>query len=812
MNELEKTEDQRIFDQWPAYLASKYEERYDELHHSCYSPKLTLIGRYEKKLSYYVETKFIAGESTRVLKPIGMLVKELSFTGIRKRAELPIAFELKEAEKKKKQIAEALVFGMYLETVRETHGMYRTGVLLHNYFLEGQKNPYIALWARIELLPLDIWRRLLWRENIDFLSFESFFRRLTFAQGKAIEENFEACERGEIPPVLKVRLIDRAKLFLGGKTKLYHLDGVDMTHAESYNNEEDLRYRAKGAWVEPFLHIDFGFSLYPKGIHSDERADEGRFSKFLAKKEHENDFVMNKEDGIYYWLYRKARSNFAMPFGKIEVKKAVCPGFWFTLIAHTIFWILSPIFFSIFFPQWLLSSKKFMDYLPMVLSSVTPLWLMVAFLRLIIMNLGKLFRIRDGIIAKFFKRLLIAIAISVASIAVYYSLVYGVFYLSYALNPMLSFFIIVTIYFYVVAIFLKNYDNSGCSDYYDDIPESLWAAAWMIDGLAGAILLYKYVLPYILKFLVYMAGGIWEMFLSAPLLVLWYLISGTFAVFAIIKTSKIDDVRSEQKFASQDRFLRKIMLLYTAITIAIIGIGGVVNWDVIKGSIIPVVSFCIVGLVGWLVLNYFTSRINTKTIDVRLNATHWTEILRKITGDHYGIKTEYSIRNTFMYNQFFAGLSQEEGDRIINLVFLSVKQFFHYNSDATKAMKELIWFLDKDLVKVLSGLKREDNMSDNIKWDIFRLLLEGKAKNVKDAEKLRMEEIARRRLLEKKNDEIKYEKEKRSEERWERIARFFRPIGRPFRAIGKFFSQIGELWEMFNERCPIIKEQEPLNF
>lgn len=273
-------------------------------------------------------------------------------------------------QQKKRQISEALAFWR-LVTNSDLVGREKTWL---EAFLQHE-NKLIGLVAIIELMPLVLWRRILWRYNIDFQSRESFLRRLKPEQLKAIEANHTDLAAGRVP-----RAFSRWEVFTRG---------ITVEKLKNYQIEHQVnRFQSKSAWSFNLKPFDFGFNAYPNG----ERDDKAEFfvstKKFLSAKKHENDFVVDKEFGGYWWLYRKARSNFAYrPYRKVELKPQVCPGFWWTIIIHLWFWIVSPallVSHLLFAPAvkhvwnlpwlWLVA-------LPFAL--LTPLWLLSASIRLL---------------------------------------------------------------------------------------------------------------------------------------------------------------------------------------------------------------------------------------------------------------------------------------------------------------------------------------------------------------------------------------------------------------------------------------------
>jgi hypothetical protein len=214
----------------------------------------------------------------------------------------------------------------------------RRQVLVH--FMDHE-NLLVQLIARFESLPDETWRKLLWYENIDFLSMESCLRRVTIEQQEAIYEAYDALNNAEgarIPKVYYASFTDRLKIRLQMITP-------ETIKSGAYGMSE--RYNTKPAWIEEFLGVDFGFSLYSKGVNDDTPKEDAGFMKFLSLKNHVNDFSVNQEFGKYWFMYRTARSNWAWRWNKtVTLSSHICPGFWATWLIHFLLWIASPVLFA----------------------------------------------------------------------------------------------------------------------------------------------------------------------------------------------------------------------------------------------------------------------------------------------------------------------------------------------------------------------------------------------------------------------------------------------------------------------------------
>lgn len=261
----------------------------------------------------------------------------------------------------KTRIGEALVFWYF---IRKTVNREKSKKGRHefiNSFLAND-NRFIRLVVMIELMPIYVWRRILWRTNIDFMSYESFFRRLEETQMKAIEENYCDCFNHEKP-----RILTRSE-----KRKEVPKD-----------EETSLRYLSKAAMSYNLLNLDFGFNAYPNGKNDDTKIVDVSPFRFLSRKNHSDDFVVNEEFGKYYRAYKSARSNYVWNAdGMVSLKTHICPGFWYTLIVHFLFWIGSPVLTAFIFTMLSIKGTHFAPAwisIPMIIpAALTPCWLIAA--------------------------------------------------------------------------------------------------------------------------------------------------------------------------------------------------------------------------------------------------------------------------------------------------------------------------------------------------------------------------------------------------------------------------------------------------
>lgn len=278
--------------------------------------------------------------------------------------------------KRTKAIQEAVTLWIFIQKFLGSAGLEARREFLKGFFPDG--NSYLVLVAVIESLPTSLWRKLLTAHNIDFMSFESCLRRLEFEgeEWDAIINNYhDLFIKGMVP-----RVFSR---FVRWRNK------ITVASLLSEPLDFERRYGRKGSFVRNLLGLGFGFNRYPKGPDDDsQNPEEGKF--FSEKNRSHEDFVVN-EDSSYDWLYVKARSNYVwFPNRVVKLKKAICPGFWWTFIVHAWFWIVSPVAATSLIVAlqsghpswWTLSITAAFGFL-------TPLWLSAAVFKLLFTALGK---------------------------------------------------------------------------------------------------------------------------------------------------------------------------------------------------------------------------------------------------------------------------------------------------------------------------------------------------------------------------------------------------------------------------------------
>ena len=103
----------------------------------------------------------------------------------------------------KAEISQALRLWKFILNFMEKDNLVVRREFLSEYI--GNKNGFVAAVAAMEYLPTSVWRKILWKHNIDFTSFESFLRRLTPKQFLAIHNNCQDLWNNDVPRVARGR-------------------------------------------------------------------------------------------------------------------------------------------------------------------------------------------------------------------------------------------------------------------------------------------------------------------------------------------------------------------------------------------------------------------------------------------------------------------------------------------------------------------------------------------------------------------------------------------------------------------------------
>lgn len=238
----------------------------------------------------------------------------------------------------------------------------------------------ILVWtvANLECLPTPMFRRALWYFNIDFLSPESFLRRITEQQRLDLNYVRGAISGPQIhvPACCTVGYKNRIRSWLFGNWTVENM--YDENHTER-------RYEEKGAIAREFFWLDWGYNLY-EDSKEDAQNKLAFYRRMFTKKTNENPFSVNDDDGLFFWLFATLVSNWAWNYQKeVRFDGHVCLRAQYT-IATWIFVILgSPLLLALG-----LMSDSWISYPALALSMITPSIIALGCIRQFFREIGKL--------------------------------------------------------------------------------------------------------------------------------------------------------------------------------------------------------------------------------------------------------------------------------------------------------------------------------------------------------------------------------------------------------------------------------------
>jgi len=706
----------------------------------------------------------------------------------------------KDSQSEKREISEALIVWKFLREIMIS-GLSRKRQFIAELLETNRlfkENAYVKIVAMIEALPDKIWRKLLWRENIDFMSFESCLRRLSLDQAIEIEKNYWDLLTPDFEPVtprvLKKSWRDRLKVFFG-------LVSAKKLLGETSDNNR--RNQSKGAYAFSLLGLDFGFSLYPKGEDNDTMITNKKFTRFLSVKEHINDFIVNKEDGKYWWLYKTARSNYAInPGADVQMKTHVCPGFWKTLIMHAWFWIVSPIALAI--AGMMIASGGLTTGVLLPLMSAIPMiiWTVAAIIRTVVNVFKKL--TKDSKIAKVIGlALLIAFALSICAFILYYVFLFlwiCVILLAPVCGSLLAVLFILVAFFYFF-FFLCCVITSSPAFEYKDIPSFLRLILHTTLIAFMIVIFDKFFAKHVIEFIVLTAQSFWQWYTADLLLSNWFLIAlGFFGLFIYFCFAFLKD---EEKFVSYQKtftwlcggffvatlivasvlfiqmgsisFVSLGLLPALAIVLIFIAFGAsFIMLDQVNANNIDErtrASYFIHnindGIKGFTYKNYISSVLGSKWLSEMTPTERWctTDKIQELSYDFFADNPKYRT--------YFVDLLVTKGNvgliGVLNLASSEIKSRVHKNGDVLAVIQ-----------RIVNGLPLSSAIND------FR-------------EKKRASEINRAKF----------------ESTIFLLATPVTLLGRGIvwvaKKIYQFFMTLKDLWEFFNKRCPFISQPRLLS-
>jgi hypothetical protein len=716
-------------------------------------------------------------------------------------------------KKDKENMTEALVFWQELRR-QLARGFYQKEDIASLFELKVAKsNPFISTIIMIESLPTSVWRALLWKENLDFMSHESFLRRLNKEQKTAIKENYSDWQGKKVPRVLKKGLRSKIKVKLG-------LISYEKLKNEDYDYE--ARHTNKAAWAYNLLGLDFGFCLYPKGESSDEKIENKSFTRFLSRKDHVNDFIVNEEDGKYFYMYKTARSNYAIrPNKEVEISTHICPGFWYTLIVHTLFWIVSPIaLISTGLTVWQFG-LSWETISPAIFALPMLIWTLFACLRLIknsIVNFFKLIRsIRaDHWAIKILKKIIIVISFTfltlILSLITYYFFAVTIpnyfSLMTPILGPLLSTLTLLSLLFYLIFLMSYLYNIKKLYNIIrNKVPE--WIKVTSIFSLVAAavVLIDTFISHHVIYLVIYLTSQIWSWFITDILVNSWLIIAGAFIVINIFFINIFE--KDEEKFVRQCN-----LMLFSIKIFALLTIGfflafwlreGALTLNEIGHATAFLLAFSVIAIAIYLLM---TSTVNKKTIKKRNKIRSFLQVL-------FGDSDKKAL-----FKRLAAGKINEDLELYDKIAYLTIRLFYN-----CKIREKFIVFIFNLPVKKIQKIidHQTELLNERVNKGNFQLKDSIESEEVyiifvinyliKDGYTLE-------KAVAKANDEIniindKYKKTmaRKNQEKamvYKNLTKLVSPFVWFGNKVYRLFATLNYLWAYFNQICPYKTEKKVL--
>lgn len=635
-------------------------------------------------------------------------------------------------------------------------------------------NMLLQIVVQVEMLPMAVFRRILWKHNIDFMSLESFLRRLTDEQIGQIEKNFSDLFHVGIVP----RVFGKIERFFGRITPEKLLTAVE---------DKYKRYDRKAAWSYNLLGLDFGFNAYPGGISNDEKVIEVSPLRFLSKKNHADDFSVDQEKGKYWWFYRNARSNYIYKPNKyVELNARMCPGFWWTFIVHLFFWVVSPILslvlcIAIYNDSFSHTPLGVTLLIAIAIPSLfTPTWSFCAVVKFAYRNLlSEKMQERTDNTAEFITKGFYIAAVVVICCAVIYAIssalheIYTYLYPSFGMIGSIG--IIAGVIYYIAILVLCEFDIPW-SPTEENIAYWLPMTIFVSGVLAKAIILYG---NSILQWCFRVALGLWFLLTSLGLVSAIFIIPLGIMFLAYCANTSWSREQQDRFFAFFDKLLAWVIIPLMFISIAVAGI--------YMHSIEMVIALLMAAILfgsAWRVVYIMTPEVyNARMLAVKVNQDRRSGFF-----DHLDYKL-------LLKNKWFQSLDASEQLYVMRKLSNIVRNSF--SSGTHQIGYDLI--IPNISMELLSVLYENVWMLRNngilFKRFFIQELINGKSSN----------EAAG--IAHEKWEQHEIENEKRKNV-------FMKPFRYVAGKIGAFFGKIAEifvtfkrLYELFNERCPYVTER-----
>ncbi len=536
-------------------------------------------------------------------------------------------------------------------------------------------NSYIRAVAMIEYLPKTVWRKLLWRQNIDFMGFETFLRRVSQEQLVGISKAYLEFKDGKRPNVFT-----------------WYDRNVKWVSFKSLAKEEldyNGRYATKAAMSYNLFNLDFGFNAYPKGIYDDTKVVEISPMRFLSKKQHADDFSVNKEDGMYWWLYRRARANYVInPKREVVLHKAICPGLWFTLLVHLLFWVISPVATLVMTAVWSDSVVPesilgWFAYVPLgLVGLLTPVWILLATLKLVFSSILKLIELLPVKIWKTIYSILMSITVPFG-LAFITPKIFYVFERASGGNPFRELLLAIMTLFFIRNLFELKWGTGesrlfpikfkiirmrfwrsfpSTSKTFFKITLCLLLGSFLYEHSAFAWLVVVTIGEFIASIAVAVASGIWSFILTMGesfvvffkewgLNVLYMLSVGALPIIALVLIDKYSDERKYPKISQHISLIAKVMMFVTVflggfiVYASYVSLSHRIDAGVIIAPLIGYILFVLAAV-------FFAVRRETK-YDKRIAENARVFI-------HYNKNRAIQLTYIALKNKFFLSLSIDE--------------------------------------------------------------------------------------------------------------------------------------------------------
>lgn len=734
--------------------------------------KFVQDGFIHKKTYIMKKTQFVHGEFYAYFNEHSQAVEnQLTYT--------------KYTAEARRMIIYALVLWKYLRELSVSTESYRQ-------IIQGAMNilpdtGFTRLVLMIEYLPVTVWRKLLWRENIDFMSYESFLRRVSKDQAQAITDNYMDVEKGVMPRVMKKSLRDRIKIFFGI---------ITLVKLMAEPVDRSLRNTSKGSWAFNLLGIDFGFGLYPNGVDDDYKITNKKFTRFISLKNHINDFVVNQEDGKYWWMYKTARSNIAFrPQRVVRLKNHICPGFWWTLFVHLDFWILSPIgcmFIYFFTPDWHENIARTITLF--AISGLMPLWFCFLIFRGIFFMLKIIIR-HDKTL-----KLIRTVALIVFYVVCGIVAMTACFIWLYSVGLKLGLGIVSSVLLpTVILAYLVSLCKGDGDRLYNLAPKWVkFLAAAITVAISIQIIVMHIAMP-AWKMISAASSRVWNFFLDYPAGATLFLIS--LVVFERMVRLYSVSFKDEEKFAKQSRVIKMMLVIWIAACAITTGVEIMRSGNFILTNVSLPTVFIVIGIIPIFILIYFRyMRVNPRTINYRLASSKLAALANKsIRYQRYSFD-----KIDFWQNDWLMHMPITSAEKTLSKAIDFIKEMFSSGLfDRDFVMQMVLPKLTRNILKEIKKHHQDIRRvgDNNDRYEVLLLILQGHTGE--DA-------LSIFKGAKAKHREKLLRKERAKEKRQEFFYRFFTPFRYTSEKISQFFGTLKDLWSLFNERCPYVNHPREL--